>query len=110
MSASEDVRRMLDVRGIPHEDIQTNYSTRTLWKPGGDGPISIGDGYLSFEEDPDGFCMLILVDATPEQAIAATIGGYCPTCPQTEDPDSFIRYLLKVIEIYEDRRLQDDGT
>ena len=135
MSAIDELRRMLDERGIhwwAGDD-----ERKTLWESN-----SLTWEYFSFENGDAwlGFLGACEQDITPEQAIAATLGGgtltaehvreaifgnssyasydgakyyadgigmqavadelntrverTCETCPQMDNPDSFIRHLM----------------
>ena len=92
MSATEELRRLLDERGVNHEDSEltdhyngtTTYYTEWGGNDDGDG-ANVYVGYV------DG-TILRMFDATPEQAIAATLGSgtcsieerngdwYCTSC------------------------------
>ena len=82
MSAIDELRRMLDERGVAHSD----HYLSTTWRD------RHGILHLAGEPMVDG--SLVVDMLTPEQAIAATLGGTCETCPQMDNPDSFIRHLM----------------
>ncbi len=68
MTATEELRRMLDERGAEHCD----FTEGTLW-------LKDGFGYrASADEGINGFIQLHLWCTTPRQAIEATLG--CGTC------------------------------
>lgn len=68
MTATDELRRMLDERGVEHFD----GTECTLW-------LKDGFGYrASADEGLSGFIHLHLWCTTPEQAIEATLG--CGTC------------------------------
>ena len=71
MNATEELRKLLDERGMEHYDgVET-----TLW-------LKDGMGYrASADEGLNGFIHLRLWCTTPEQAIAATLGS--GTCERT---------------------------
>ena len=74
MSATEELRALLDERGAEHYD----GTETTLW-------LKDGMGYrASADEGLNGFIQLHLWCTTPEQAIAATLGDKppkkCSTC------------------------------
>jgi hypothetical protein len=74
MSATDELRRLLDERGVEYEDSELidTMTYYTEWG-GNDG----GDGANVYVEYTDG-TVLRMFDATPEQAIAATLGrGEC---------------------------------
>ncbi len=79
MSATEELRRMLDERGLSHP---THY-LYTSW--------SVGSKLYVAMDNLDG--TLTVENLTPEQAIAATLGGDCEvympelTCNLIEDED-----------------------
>lgn len=89
MSATEDLRRMLDERGVKHYDMQYSYATEVLW--GGD---TFGGGGAKFTayEQTDGFICLEMADLTPEQAIAATLGA--GTCRNVHEPPKNTTFWL----------------
>ena len=68
MTATDELRRLLDERGVEHYD----GTETTLW-------LKDGVGYrASADEGMNGFIQLHLWCTTPEQAIAATLGrGTC---------------------------------
>ena len=73
VSAFEKLRAMLDERGIKHNDFNDNGRLRTFWAVRGIEYSYVETIY------PDGQCetlfsMNTIFDATPEQAIAATVG------------------------------------
>lgn len=75
MTATETLRRMLDERGVEHEDselIDHSDGTMTCYTEWGGNDD--GDGANVYVEYTDG-TVLRMFDATPEQAIAATLGG-----------------------------------
>lgn len=103
MSATDELRRMLDERGIywwAGDD-----ERKTLWELNGltweYSNFKNGDAWLGFL----GACEQ---DITPEQAIAAMLNSTCETCPQMDNPDSFIRYLMgrKLIVLCKDCRFE----
>ena len=70
MTATDELRRLLDERGVEwreHHELQ--------------GEITLWNGWQFFEGTAsynDGYSMLSMVDATPEQAVEATLGrGTC---------------------------------
>ena len=78
MSATDELRRLLDERGVEYEDselINHGYRTTTYYTEWGGNDD--GDGANVYVEYMDG-TVLRMFDATPEQAIAATLGsGTC---------------------------------
>lgn len=68
MSATDDLRRMLDERGVEWSDNSDENVTHTTW-----------DGLNCwFNEYPDGWTSWGMAKhGTPEQAIAATLGRTC---------------------------------
>ena len=75
MSATDELRRLLDERGVEHHDMQYSYATEVWW--GGESFGGGGDKFTAYEQT-DGLICLEMADLTPEQAIAATLGrGEC---------------------------------
>lgn len=73
MTATEELRRLLDEQGVEHEDEDYKSYTYTYW---GDWaftePLDAKPNTLGAQ------CELMLIPATPEQAIAVTLGsGTC---------------------------------
>lgn len=73
MSATEELRRLLDERGAEWQANDTDVLLNTLWK-NEEGQLcsyseAIGEGSESWYKD------VSLYDCTPEQAIAATLGA-----------------------------------
>ena len=70
MSVTDELRRLLDERGVEHYD----GTETTLW-------LKDGVGYrASADEGMNGFIQLHLWCTTPEQAIAATLGKQIVRC------------------------------
>ena len=66
MSATEELRRMLDERGVEWRDASDENVLHTTWN----------DMKCWFNEFPDGWTAWgMSMRGTPEQAIAATLGG-----------------------------------
>ncbi len=77
MSATDELRKLLDERGAEHYD----GTETTLW-------LKDGMGYrASADEGMNGFIHLHLWCTTPEQAIAATLGR--GTCRSTTPDDAW---------------------
>lgn len=67
MTATDELRRMLDERGVEHTDAEDGHTQHTWWSDG-DHEIGVSN---SGER-------LAVYNLTPEQAIAATLGrGEC---------------------------------
>lgn len=66
MSAIDELRRLLDKRGVESWDMQT----RGLWFG-----ITGNDHKYEAHEQRDGLLLIEAMSLTPEQAIAATLGG-----------------------------------
>lgn len=76
MTTTDELRRLLDERGVEHYD----GTEMTLW-------LKDGMGYrASADEGISGYIHLHLWCTTPEQAIAATLGT--GTCHEIEDEDT----------------------
>lgn len=82
MSASDELRRMLDERGVKWTRScysGMRYLENTKWPIASSNPIK-------FTEYSDGQTKLIIDNATPEQAIAATLGrGECKVVASSTD-------------------------
>ena len=93
MSATDELRRMLDERGVEwsSSDDRMTEDSITHWQVG-------HVIWTAFEAEANGRLWLNASSdsepLTPEQAIAATLGVPCETCPQMDNPDSFIRHLM----------------
>lgn len=75
MTATEELRRILDERGVEHEDSELiDHGDRTTTYYTEWGGNDDGDGANVYAEYMDG-TVLRVFDATPEQAIAATLGN-----------------------------------
>ena len=75
MSATDELRRLLDERGVEHEDSElTDHGDRTTTYYTEWGGNDDGDGANVYVEYMDG-TVLRMFDATPAQAIAATLGN-----------------------------------
>ena len=82
MTATDELRKLLDERGVEYEDSElidhVNRTTTYYTEWGGNDD---GDGANVYVEYTDG-TVLRMFDATPEQAIAATLGrGTCKWKP-----------------------------
>lgn len=91
MNTTDKLHCMLDDRGVkwwPSDDRRLEDSI-THWKV---EHIK----WTAFDTDGK-LCLNAWIDEplTPEQAIAATLGNTCETCPQMDNPDSFIRHLME---------------
>lgn len=69
-SATEELRRLLDERGVAHSD----HYLSTTWRD--------GHGILHLAGEPMADGSLVVDMLTPEQAIAATLGGGALTAEQ----------------------------
>ncbi len=88
MSATDELRRMLDERGINYVNVES--IDGLYW-----GVRWFAEDNISAEWRENGKRHeLLAANITPEQAIAATLGVPCETCPQMDNPDSFIRHLI----------------
>lgn len=73
MTATDELRQMLDERGVFWIDVPLVGMKRTCWKSS-----DKQDGYCYFDEDEFGVTELTISQLTPAQAIAATLGtGAC---------------------------------
>ena len=79
MTATDKLRRMLDERGVEWRKPAQEYWV-LLGMPEGDSTTIVGE--LSIEEATDG--TLVIWNATPEQAIEATLGA--GTCRNVHEP------------------------
>ena len=69
MGKSDEVRRLLDERGVEHRDNDANRAVRyTRWDNGGKREVR-------YEEWSNGTTRLDAGNVTPEQAIAATVSN-----------------------------------
>ena len=88
MTATDELRRLLDERGIEYEPIDSVHSPnrRTLW-----GKVERGKGILGMDAKYETIefkkgMRLTISDCSPEQAVEATLGrGTCRECAGMED-------------------------
>ena len=62
MSATDELRRMLDERGVPYETNDDMGASETRW-----------NGFTAYQLTPNA---KLVMHPTPEQAIAATLGNH----------------------------------
>ena len=89
MTATDELRAMLDERGVPWwEERDEHGNVTTYW--------GFGAEIHSFNVWRDVSNTFTWRDCTPTQAIEATLGRElnCETCAAMDDPDSFIVHLL----------------
>lgn len=104
MSATDELRRMLDERGIKYTIDDSEYYEIIEWQ----GPYNLWWQFLydPYEEEPYGEIRLRDVGAAthirPEQAIAATVGRSCESCPEMDNPDSYIRHLQSALKWHDE--------
>lgn len=105
MTPSDEVRKLLDERGIKHTidymiDDSNDYEI-TEWQ----GQYNLWWQFLydPYEEAPYGELRLLdtggSTHLTPDQAIAATLGRSCESCPEVDNPDSYIVHLHRALEV-----------
>ena len=75
MTATDELRKLLDERGVEYEAECIDFSNYFTWGE---------DDCCSYTEYPDG-TVLRIWDCTPEQAIAATLGRGALTVEQVEE-------------------------
>ena len=81
MTATDELRLMLDERGVEYRTYDRNSSDTVTW-------FDLPDGReVSFEEFDSNTTLFKVWRATPEQAIAATLG--VGTCKDDGDPSDF---------------------
>ena len=81
MTATDELRFMLDERGVEYRTYGRNSSDTVTW-------FDLPDGReVSFEEFDSNTTLFKVWCATPEQAIAATLG--VGTCKDDGDPSDF---------------------
>lgn len=62
--------------------------------------VSTGDGqYFVLVRDDDAGIEMWSRYFTPEQAIAAMVGRSCASCPEMDNPDSYIMHLHRSLEV-----------
>lgn len=91
MSATDELRRLLDERGIEYEPIDSVHSPnrRTLW-----GKVERGKGILGLDAKYETIefkkgMRLTISDCSPTQAVEATLGrGTCRLIPTRDKPRS----------------------
>ena len=70
MTATDELRKLLDERGVEHSDFSSAYRLSTRWQDSGRRVIE-----HQLRKDADIGDMGIVRNLTPEQAIAATLGN-----------------------------------
>ena len=77
MTATDKLRRLLDERGVEHYDHENGEPLRDLSEAGPDPATSwrMGDASVCAVPDKNGTLDIWIDHATPEQAIAATLGN-----------------------------------
>lgn len=97
--ATEDLRAKLDELGIEWEtpEERWNADSITYWKVG-------NIKWVAFESENDTLWLNCnsITDVTPEQAIAATIGRSCASCPEMDNPDSYIVHLQSALKWHDE--------
>ena len=104
MSATDELRRMLDERGVPYETNDDMGASETRW-----------NGFTAYQLTPNA---KLVMHPTPEQAIAVTLGnsrvkppcdgGYCPLCGAIERTCHIVKNSRKYV-LSDGRELFDDG-
>ena len=90
MTATDELRYLLDERGVFWIDIPLVNMKRTCWKSDDEQ-----DGYCYFEESDFGLTDLTISNPTPKQAIEATLGqGTCNLKEIDKDCDTASEYML----------------
>ena len=90
MSTTNELRRLLDERGVEWKEYKFNpWTDTTAWDIDTSDPrYGVEAG---FEEFDDGVTLLRFWNATPEQAIAATLGsGTCHKLPSSGETRCFV--------------------
>ena len=82
---------MLDERGVAWVAIDESMTEYT----------QEGIVYRAYEVY-DGLCVAIVTPVTPEQAIAATVGRSCASCPEMDNPDSYISHLHAALKWHDE--------
>lgn len=89
MTATDELRKMLDERGVEHMDYKaSSWSETTAWDMDKSDPLH--EVCAGFEEFSDGATLLRFWNATPAQAIAATLGaGTCKNVAEQPSDNTF---------------------
>ena len=97
MTATDELRRMLDERGVEHTDAEDGHTQHTFWL-GGDHEIAACNSGKR----------LAVYNLTPEQAIAATLGrGTCRKVYLVETSDDLLESWYP-IAVYLHRESAED--
>ncbi len=95
MTATEELRRMLDERGVEHTDAEDGHAQHTWWS---DGDHEIGASNSGER--------LAVYNLTPEQAIAATLGaGTCHNASKVMDEHGQARFACSECGAWIDSRM-----
>lgn len=92
MSNTDKLRAMLNERGAIHRDI----GDMTFWHDG-------NCVQWCATEQSDGNLHVQDIDfMNPEQAIAATVARSCASCPEMDNPDSYISHLQSALRWHDE--------
>lgn len=86
MTATEQLRKLLDERGVEYDDKAIGTSRSTEWDK--DENYEVRAVYVEYADG----CVLQIYDCTPEQAIAATLGGTKLTAEQIRECVQHVYY------------------
>ena len=99
MTPTDDVRAWLDELGVEHYDNDANMEVTgvryTKWRNGGRREVR-------YEEWRNGTTRLDASNVSPEQAIAATVVRSCASCPEMDNPDSYISHLQSALKWHDE--------
>ena len=92
MTATEELRRLLDERGINHTDADDGHAQHTWWSDGDHEIVAYNNGLR-----------LAVYNLTPQQAIDATLGrGECRLVEVSKDCDTASEYMLDRFFVFDD--------
>ena len=93
MTSTERLRALLDERGVEYEDRDMCGKHVFHWGEPLHGAMFTDGGEWT---------ELVVENASPEQAIAATVGRSCASCPEMDDPDSYISHLQAALKWHDE--------
>lgn len=102
MTATDELRRMLDERGVGHEDT----ANTTVWE-GSDGARHMASHvYPRGSTRPSDERLVLMCNATPEQAVAVTLGrGECRNESKVMDEHGQARFACSECGAWIDSRM-----
>ncbi len=95
-SQIEEFVRMLDEKKVKYDVVDNEHVKGIVFFKTPNKQQANYSHYL------DGHTHVGIWDCTPEQAIAATLGRSCASCPEMDNPDSYIAHLQSALEWHDE--------